>query len=230
MCSLSLKGLPVLITLEDIKKDPVVDAFIRKGNKYLGVLGFTEHSYRHVNLVSSIAKNTLERLGYPQRQAELASIAGYMHDIGNVVSRNDHGISGAVMAYPILMQMGMHPEEIATVISAIANHEEHYGHAVNSVAAALIVADKSDVHRSRVRNPDFATFDIHDRVNYAVEHSFLWVADDKRTITMELTIDIDICPVMEYFEIFLSRMIMCRRAANFLKCNFELVINGAKLL
>jgi len=219
-----------MITLEDIKKDPVVDAFIRKGNKYLGVLGFTEHSYRHVSLVSSISKNILERLGYPQRQAELAAIAGYMHDIGNVVSRNEHGISGAVIAYPILMQMGMHPDEIATVISAIANHEEQYGHAVNSVAAALIVADKSDVHRSRVRNPDFATFDIHDRVNYAVEHSFVWVADDKRAITMELTIDIDICPVMEYFEIFLSRMMMCRRATTFLKCNFELVINGAKLL
>ncbi|MDF9408684.1 HD domain-containing protein [Pelotomaculum isophthalicicum JI] len=219
-----------MITLEDIKKDPVVDSFIRKGNKYLGVIGYTEHSYRHVNLVSSIARNVLERLGFPQRQAELAAIAGYMHDLGNVVNRTEHGISGAVIAYPILMQMGMHPDEIATVISAIANHEEQYGNAVNSVAAALIVADKSDVHRSRVRNPDFATFDIHDRVNYAVEHSFLWVADDKRAITMELTIDIDICPVMEYFEIFLSRMIMCRRAANFLKCNFELVINGAKLL
>jgi len=124
----------------------------------------------------------------------------------------------------------MPPDEIATVISAIANHEEQYGHAVNDVAAALIVADKSDVHRSRVRNPDFATFDIHDRVNYAVEHSFIWVATDRRAITMELTIDIEICPVMEYFEIFLSRMIMCRRAATFLKCNFELVVNGAKLL
>ncbi|HBC92065.1 MAG TPA: phosphohydrolase, partial [Pelotomaculum sp.] len=187
-----------MITLEDIKKDPVVDAFIRKGNKYLGVLGFTEHSYRHVSLVSSIAKNILERLGYPQRQVELAAIAGYMHDLGNVVSRNEHGISGAVIAYPILMQTGMHPEEIATIISAIANHEEQYGHAVNSVAAALIVADKSDVHRSRVRNTDFATFDIHDRVNYAVEHSFLWVDDNKHTIMMELTIDTDICPVMEY--------------------------------
>ncbi|MDD4334528.1 MAG: HD domain-containing protein [Desulfotomaculaceae bacterium] len=219
-----------MITLEDIKKDPVIDAFIRKGNKYLSVMGFTEHSYRHVSLVSSIARNIMERLGYSERQAELAAISGYIHDIGNVANRNDHGITGAVMAYTILMQMGMHPDEIATIISAIANHEEQYGHAVNSVAAALIIADKSDVHRSRVRNPDFATFDIHDRVNYAVEHSFLWVADDKRTITMELTIDIDICPVMEYFEIFLSRMMMCRRASNFLKCKFELVINGAKLL
>lgn len=218
-----------MITLEDIKR-PCDRCFYPERKQVFGVLGFTEHSYRHVNLVSSIARNILERLGYPERQVELAAIAGYMHDIGNVVSRNEHGISGAVIAYPILMQMGMHPEEIATVISAIANHEEQYGHAINSVAAALIVADKSDVHRSRVRNADFATFDIHDRVNYAVEHSFLWVSDDKQTITMELTIDIDICPVMEYFEIFLSRMIMCRRAANFLKCKFELVVNGAKLL
>jgi hypothetical protein len=219
-----------MVTLEDIKKNAVIDSFIQKGNQYLGVLGYTEHSYRHVNLVSSIGKNILERLEHPPRQAELAAIAGYVHDIGNVISRNDHGISGAVIAYPILLQMGMPPDEIATVISAIANHEEQYGHAVNDVAAALIVADKSDVHRSRVRNPDFATFDIHDRVNYAVEHSFIWVATDRRAITMELTIDIEICPVMEYFEIFLSRMIMCRRAATFLKCNFELVVNGAKLL
>lgn len=219
-----------MVVLEDIKKNPVIDSFIKKGNQYLGVLGFTEHSYRHVNLVSSIARNILERLDRPPRQAELASIAGYLHDMGNVVSRNDHGISGAMIAYPILLQMGMPPDEIATVISAIANHEEQYGHAVNDVAAALIVADKSDVHRSRVRNLDFATFDIHDRVNYAVEHSFIWVDAERRAITMELTIDIDICPVMEYFEIFLSRMIMCRRAAVFLKCNFELVVNGAKLL
>ncbi|MCG9969823.1 HD domain-containing protein [Pelotomaculum terephthalicicum JT] len=219
-----------MITLEDVRKNPVLDSFIRKGNEYLGVIGYTEHSYRHVHLVSRIAGNIMERLGFPQRQAELASIAGYMHDLGNVINRTEHGISGAVIAYQILMQMGMPAAEIATVISAIGNHEEQNGNAVNSVAAALIVADKSDVHRSRVRNQDFATFDIHDRVNYAVEHSFLWVADDKRAITMELTIDTDICPVMEYFEIFLSRMIMCRRAASFLNGNFELVINGAKLL
>lgn len=218
------------ITLEDIKKDPVVDSFIRKGNEYLGVMGFTEHSYRHLHLVSSIAGNILKRLNHPPREAELAAIAGYLHDIGNVVSRNDHGISGALIAYSVLNRTGMDPDEIACVISAIANHEEQYGHPVNNVAAALIVADKSDVHRSRVRNRDFATFDIHDRVNYAVEHSFLWVQEDRRAITMELTIDTEICPVMEYFEIFLTRMMLCRRAANFLKCDFELVVNGAKLL
>lgn len=219
-----------MITLEDIKNNPVVDSFIRKGNEYLGVLGFTEHSYRHLNLVSSIARNILEKLGYPKREAELAAIAGYLHDIGNVVSRNEHGISGAALAFPILMNMGMHHDEVATVISAVANHEEQYGQPVNNVAAALIMADKSDVHRSRVRNQDFATFDIHDRVNYAVEHAFVRVDKDKRTITMDLTIDINICPVMEYFEIFLTRMTLCRRAANFLQCNFELIINDSKLL
>lgn len=219
-----------MVTLEDIKKDPVVDTCIRKGNEYLGVMGFTEHGYRHINLISRIARNVLERLGYPQREIELAAIAGYMHDIGNVISRYDHGQSGATLAFHILSKMGMPSEDIAMVISAIGNHEEEYGQPVNSAAAALILADKSDVHRSRVRNQDFATFDIHDRVNYAVEHSFLRVNGDTKTITMELTIDIEICPVMEYFEIFLSRMILCRRAADFLKSHFALEINGAKLL
>ncbi|RDV82992.1 HD domain-containing protein [Ammonifex thiophilus] len=219
-----------VVTLQDVKRNPVVETFIRKGNQFLGEMGYTEHSFRHVNLVATIARNILERLNYPPREAELAAIAGYLHDIGNVVSRNDHGISGALIAYRILSDMGMPPEELAIVISAIANHEEQYGQPVNNVAAALILADKSDVHRSRVRNPDPATFDIHDRVNYAVEHSFLWVNEEKRTITLELTIDIQICPVMEYFEIFLSRMALCRRAAKFLKADFELMINGAKLL
>ncbi|MEW6573904.1 MAG: HD domain-containing protein [Bacillota bacterium] len=219
-----------MVTLQDVKKNPEVETFIRKGNQYLGEMGFTEHSFRHVNLVATISRNILERLNFPEREAELAAIAGYLHDIGNVVSRNDHGISGALIAYRILAGMGMPSEEVATVLSAIANHEEHYGQPVNNVAAALILADKSDVHRSRVRNPEISTFDIHDRVNYAAEHSFLWVNEERRVITLELTIDIEICPVMEYFEIFLSRMALCRRAANFLKADFELMINGAKLL
>jgi len=219
-----------VITLHDIKKNPVVEVFIRRGNQFLGAMGYTEHGFRHVNLVSTIARNILERLNFPAREAELAALAGYLHDIGNVVSRNDHGISGAVIAYRILSDMGMPPDEIALVISAIANHEEEYGHPVSNVAAALILADKSDVHRSRVRNPDASTFDIHDRVNYAAEHSFLWVNEERRGITLELTIDIEICPVMEYFEIFLTRMALCRRAASFLKADFELMINGAKLL
>ena len=219
-----------MITLDDVKKDIVVDTCIRKGNEYLGVMGFTEHGYRHINLISRIARNLLERLNYPQREVELAAIAGYMHDIGNVVSRYDHGQSGATLAFMILSRMGMPSDEISTVIAAVGNHEEEYGQPVNSVAAALILADKSDVHRSRVRNQDFSTFDIHDRVNYAVEHSFLRVNGETRTITMELTIDIEICPVMEYFEIFLSRMILSRRAADYLKSHFALEINGAKLL
>jgi len=219
-----------MVTLEDVKNNPLVESFIRKGDEYLGVMGFTEHGFRHVNLVSTTAGNTLKRLGYPARDAELASIAGYMHDIGNVVSRKEHGLSGAKISFDILNSMGMPPDEIATVISSIANHEEEYGHAINPVAAALIVADKSDVHRTRVRNRDLVTFDIHDRVNFAAEHSFLWVQEGQKTITMELTIDTKICPVMEYFEIFLTRMMLCRRAATFLECDFQLVVNGAKLL
>lgn len=219
-----------MISPSDVKKNPVVETFIRYGNQFLGAMGYTEHGFRHVNLVATIARNILERLNFPSREAELAAIAGYLHDIGNVVSRNNHGISGAVIAYRILTDMGMPPDEVALVISAIANHEEEYGHPVSNVAAALILADKSDVHRSRVRNPDLSSFDIHDRVNYAVEHSFLWVKEERRVITLDLTIDIEICPVMEYFEIFLSRMALCRRAANFLKADFELMINGAKLL
>ncbi|GBF35322.1 hypothetical protein DCCM_4445 [Desulfocucumis palustris] len=219
-----------MVTLEDVRKNPVVDSFIRKGNEYLGAMGFTEHSYRHVNLVSKIASTILKQLKYSPREAELAAIAGYLHDIGNVVSRNDHGNSGASITFPILMAMGMEPDEVAAVISAIANHEEQYGQPISNISAALIMADKSDVHRSRVRNQDFATFDIHDRVNYAVEHAFLRVDAENRIITMDLTIDITICSVMEYFEIFLTRMVLCRRAACFLQSNFELIINDSKLL
>ncbi len=219
-----------MVTLEMVKKDQEIDTYIRKGNEYLGSMGFTEHSYRHVSLVSNISQNILERLGYHKRLIELAAIAGYMHDIGNVISRHDHGQSGAVLSYTILNRLGMSPDEIAIVISAIGNHEEQYGHAVNELAAALILADKSDVHRSRVRNRDIATFDIHDRVNYAVEHSFLRVSQQEKSIKMELTIDLEISTVMEYFEIFLSRMVMCRRAASFLDCHFGLVINDARLL
>ncbi len=219
-----------MVTLEDISGNPVVDSFIKMGNQFLGAMGYTDHSHRHLRLVSGIAREILAKLGYSAREAELAAIAGYLHDIGNVVSRNDHGISGAAIVYPILTEMGMEPDEIAVVLSSIANHEEQYGQPVNTVAAALILADKSDVHRSRVRNPEFATFDIHDRVNYAAENASVLVDPDKRTITMNLTIDINICPVMEYFEIFLARMMLCRRAAAFLNCNFELIINGSKLL
>ncbi|QGP90772.1 hypothetical protein MGLY_00830 [Neomoorella glycerini] len=218
------------VTLEDVKRDPEVDALIVKGNEHLGAMGFTEHSHRHLNLVAKISYNVLEHLGYDRRLAELAAIAGYLHDIGNVISRQDHGQTGALLAYRILTRLGMPTAEVATIVGAIGNHEEEYGQAVNTVGAALILADKSDVHRSRVRNNDISTFDIHDRVNYAVQHSFLRVDASRRTITLELTIDLSISTPMEYFEIFLTRMIMCRRAAAFLDCHFGLVVNEARLL
>jgi len=219
-----------VVTLDIVKKDPEVEALIIRGNEHLGAMGFTEHSRRHLNLVSSISYNVLEHLGYDSRQAELAAIAGYLHDIGNVVSRQDHGQTGALLVHSILMRLGMPVAEVATILGAIGNHEEEYGQAVNVVGAALILADKSDVHRSRVRNPDVSTFDIHDRVNYAVQHSFLRVDAGKRTVNLEITIDLTISTPMEYFEIFLTRMMMCRRAADFLGCHFGLVINDSRLL
>jgi HD superfamily phosphodiesterase len=219
-----------LITLEDVKKNKEVDTYIRKGDEYLSAMGFTEHSYRHLDLVSNISGNVLKHLGYNERDVELASIAGYLHDIGNVVGRHDHGTAGAVIAFNILSKMGADPEEIAAIVSAIGNHEEEYGHPVSSISAALILGDKSDVHRSRVRNTEIATFDIHDRVNYAVQHSFLRVDEEQKAIILELEIDPEISGIMEYFEIFLVRMVMCRRAAAFLGRNFWLMVNGAKLL
>jgi hypothetical protein len=218
------------VTLEEVKRDILTDTMIRAGNSNLGAMGYTEHGYRHINLVSNIAQNVAKRLGFTRREAELAAIAGYMHDIGNVVNRDGHNLSGAVLAYYILERLGMPPEEIVTVVSAIGNHDEETGSPVNGVASALILADKSDVHRSRVRNTDIANFDIHDRVNYAVERSFLRVSEDERTIILELEIDQSISPVMDYFEIFLTRMLLCRRSADFLGCRFGLQINGSKLI
>lgn len=216
--------------LKEIKNHPLVATFIRKADEHTAAIGYTEHGYRHAGLVSNIAHNILSHLGFTEREAELAGIAGYVHDIGNVVSRNHHGQSGALIMSKLLVDMGMDPEEIAVIIGAVGNHEEESGQAVNNVSAALILADKSDVHRSRVRNTDVATFDIHDRVSYAVEHSFLRVDSQEKTITLELDTDTKICPVMDYFEIFLTRMVMCRRAAEVLGCRFKLEINGVKLL
>ncbi|HAH95726.1 MAG TPA: phosphohydrolase [Firmicutes bacterium] len=219
-----------MITLADVKHNPAIESFMKQGDTHLEAIGFTEHGNRHAGLVSNISRNILIRLGYDQRLAELAAIAGFLHDIGNVVTRHDHGQTGALIVTNILAQMGMDYSEIAIVMGAIGNHEEEYGEPVSDVSAAVILADKSDVHRSRVRNRDIATFDIHDRVNYAVVHSFLNVDDATRDITLNLTIDNEICPVMEYFEIFLIRMVMCRRAASFLKAVFRIEINGAKIL
>jgi metal-dependent HD superfamily phosphatase/phosphodiesterase len=219
-----------IIVLKNIKKNPIVNAFIKSANDYLGTIGYTEHGVRHVKLVASIAENVLLYLDYPKRLQELAGIAGYMHDIGNVVNRKDHGQSAALISMRLLKDMGMTPEETALIISAVGNHEEETGDPVNPVAAALILADKSDVHKTRVRNPNISKYDIHDRVNSAVERSFLKVFKDKKVISLQLTIDTQISKVMEYFEIFMSRMIMCRRAAGFLDCAFELIINDRKLL
>jgi metal-dependent HD superfamily phosphatase/phosphodiesterase len=219
-----------MVSLGDIKDSKLVETFVIKGNEHLGVIGYTDHGKVHVGLVSSLSRKILLDLGYDARIAELAGISGYMHDLGNVINRNEHSQSGALMAMEILRRMGMKPDEISIIVAAIGNHDEGSGHPINAVSAALILADKSHVHRNRVRNTDVATFDIHDRVNYAVEKSVLNVDGLGKMISMDLTIDTSICPVMEYFEIFLSRMLLCRRAANFLDCEFALIINGAKLL
>ncbi|MDR7418700.1 MAG: HD domain-containing protein [Armatimonadota bacterium] len=217
-------------TLDDVKRDAEVEAFLTKANEYTGVIGYTEHGLRHATLCANIAANVLRRLGFDDRTATLASIAAYLHDVGNLVSRENHEHTGAVLADGILARLGMPAVERAIVMGAIGNHEERHGEAVSPVGAAVILADKSDVHRTRVRATDRATFDIHDRVNYAVEHSFLRVDEAGKTVTLELTIDTAISQVMEYFEIFLDRMLMCRRAAAFLGCGFKLQINGVKLL
>lgn len=218
------------VGLEDVKSHEGVQTFIELADRHLGEIGYTEHGFRHAGLVSSIAFNVLHRLEFDNRTAELGSIAGYLHDLGNFVSRTMHSQTGAAITYDLLRQLGMSYGEVGIIMAAIGNHEEEFGHPVNAAGAALIVADKSDVHRSRVRERDPALFDIHDRVNHAVEHSFLRVDSEARTLTLELTIDTELAGVMEYFEIFLSRMVMCRRAAEYLNCEFRIDINGAKLL
>jgi uncharacterized protein len=212
-----------------VKAHPDVVEFLSKADEYLGILGYTEHGVRHASLVSHIAYNVLERLDYPVETAELAAIAGYLHDVGNFVSRQGHSESAALIAYTILRDLGFQPAEYSVVMGAVGNHDEQLGQVLDPVSAALILADKSDVHRSRVRDPENTAADIHDRVNYAAERSFLNVDPGARRITLELTIDTSIAGVMEYFEIFLSRMIMCRRAADLLGCHFQMEINGLKI-
>jgi len=219
-----------LITLKNLKENEEVTTYINMANAHIKAMGYTDHGSRHVRLVASRAEEIMKQLNYSERDQELAAMAGYLHDIGNVISRHDHGQSGAVLSQRILDKLGMKTEETALIISAIGNHEEQSGHPVNHIAASLILADKSDVHRSRVSNKDISTFDIHDRVNYGAEHSELIINNEEKTITMVVDIDLSITTVVEYFEIFLSRMIMCRRAADFLDCSFGLVINDSKLL
>jgi uncharacterized protein len=217
------------LTLEAIQKDPVISAYIAQADRVMDGLGYTEHGFRHANLSGRIAYNVMSRLGHDERSATLAAIGGYLHDIGNAISRWGHGQTGAVLVHQVLGDR-INTEELGVLMGAIGNHEEEDGMGAGQVAAAVILADKSDVHRSRVRKTDRLDFDIHDRVNYAAEQSFLRVDSAAKTITLELTIDTSISHVMEYFEIFLGRMVMCRRAAEQLECTFHLDANGAKLI
>jgi metal-dependent HD superfamily phosphatase/phosphodiesterase len=217
------------VTIKEVREHPRLITFLGAADQYMNAVGYTEHGQRHANLVSNIAHNILTHLEHKKPLPELAAIAGYLHDSGNMVSRTAHEQCGALLAIEILESLGMNSDEIALIAGAISNDEEETGDPVNAIAAAVILADKSDVHQSRVR-PNLKMFDIHDRVNYASKKSFLRVNNSQRTITLELTIDTAISQVMEYFEIFLTRMIMCRRAAKFLQCNFELIINNIKLL
>lgn len=219
-----------MVTYQDIKSNDQIKTYIRKADESLTALGYTEHSFAHVGIVAEKARYILSTLGYPEHQIELAQIAGYMHDIGNVINRVDHAQSGAVMAFRLLDNIGVDPDDIATIISAIGNHDEDTAFPVNEVAAALILADKTDVRYTRVRNRDLSNFDIHDRVNYSVKEAKTSINEDKTMIVLDLTIDTDVCPVMEYFEIFLTRMLLCKKAAEKLNLIFRLLINGQKIL
>ena len=219
-----------MITFEEIRNNRDIKTYISKADESLIALGYTEHSFAHVGKVADNAAYILTALGYDERTIELARIAGYLHDIGNLVNRVDHSQSGAVMAFRILDNLGMPADEIATVVTAIGNHDEGTGVPVNPVAAALIIADKSDVRRTRVRNIDMSSFDIHDRVNYSVEESDLSISEDKKRAVLTLKIDPSISAVMDYFRIFIGRMEMSKHAAAALGLEFSLVINGQELL
>ena len=216
------------VTFEEVKNNKDIKTYITKADESLLALGYTEHSFPHVHKVSELTGRILEHLGYDEHQIELARIAGYLHDIGNIVNRVDHAQSGAVMAFRLLDRMNMNPEDIATVVTAIGNHDESTAFPVNPVAAALIIADKTDVRRSRVRNRSQSQFDIHDRVNYSVTAAKVHISED--TIKLSLTIDTTNSTLMEYFEIFLGRMMLCKKAAEALNVTFALVINGQKMM
>ena len=220
-------GLP---TFDDILKNEEIRTYITQADASLKALGYTEHSFAHVMNVSETAGYILKTMGYPDRIVELTRIAGYMHDIGNLVNRIEHSQSGAIMAFRILNEMGFPADEVAMIVTAIGNHDEGTGVPVNAMAAAIIIADKSDVRRSRVRNDNVSGFDIHDRVNYSATHSEVKINEAHTNIKLKLTIDIHFSPVLEYFEIFLDRMTMCRRAAQMLGLNFKLIINEQQLL
>ncbi|MGE5618866.1 MAG: hypothetical protein ACM3US_06360 [Sphingomonadaceae bacterium] len=221
----------VAVTLEMVRSNPAIRCYLEAADQQAILKGYTEHGLRHANLVSTVTQSILMQLQAPPRRIELGAIAGYIHDVGNLVGREWHSSSGGTIALGLLQQLGMAPEEIAVVVPAIANHDERHGEPVSDVSAALILADKSDVHRSRVRNPNPATFDNHDRVNYAARRSFVRVDVKKRVIAYELAIETEFLPggVLDYFEIFLPRMLIARRSAEFLKCQFEMVINNTRV-
>jgi metal-dependent HD superfamily phosphatase/phosphodiesterase len=219
-----------MVTIDDVKKNKTVVELIEKADEVLGVIGYTEHGQRHSSLAANVAYNIMTRLGKGEKRAQLAAIAGYMHDIGNLINRDYHAQTASVMAFHILSEMGMDTADVAEVVAAIGNHDERDGYPISDISAAVILADKSDVHRSRVRNTEMLKVDIHDRVNYAAESSFLRIEDEKKIASLEIKIDTSISQVMEYFEIFLSRMLVCKRAAEHLDLKFALVINDNKLL
>lgn len=218
------------ITFKDIKNNEAIKTYISQADVSLSALGFTEHSFAHVTHVAECAGYILSTLGYSEHEIELAKIAAYLHDIGNLVNRVEHSQSGAVMAFRILDKLGMDPGDIATIVSAIGNHDEGTGIAANAISAALIIADKTDVRRSRVRNRDKSTFDIHDRVNYSVRKSTIRINEEKTLIKLKLFVDTQYGSVMDYFEIFMNRMIMCRKAAEKLGLQFKLMINEQQLI
>ncbi len=219
-----------MTTFEQIKSNDVINTYIRKADESLGALGYTEHSFAHVGVVAHNARYILETLGYPERDLELVQIAAYLHDIGNLINREDHSQSGALMAFRLLDNLGMPAEDIAEIAMAIGNHDEGTGKPVSPMAAALILADKSDVRRSRVRNQDITTFDIHDRVNYSVKKSQLKINEERTLIKLKLSIDTHYSSVMDYFEIFLNRMMLCRKAAESLGLQFRLLINEQQVV
>ena len=219
-----------MVTYEEIKNNEDIRTYIIEADKSLATLGYTEHSFAHVGKVSETAKYILETLGFDSHLVELAQIAAHLHDIGNLVNREEHSQSGAVMAFRILDKLNMESKDVATIVTAIGNHDEGTGVAVNAVAAALIIADKTDVRRTRVRNNDITAFDIHDRVNYSVRKSYVKINDEKTALILNLDIDTNFGSVMDYFEIFMGRMIMCRKAADTLGLSFKLIINGQQLL
>ena len=219
-----------MLTYEEITKSEAIKIYITRADESLAVLGFTEHSFCHVMHVAETAGYILQTLGHDERTVEVAKIAGYLHDIGNLVNRKEHSQSGAVMAWSILCDMGCDPAETATIVTAIGNHDEGTGVPVNAVAAAMILADKADVRRSRVRKKDISTFDIHDRVNYSVKESTLTINEEKTQVNLNLSVDTKYGSVMDYFEIFMQRMLLCRKAAETLGMQFKLIINDQPVI